>query len=75
MCVSLQNTMEPFVLCYTLTTNDVLQVPPVVLVIIDGPSSFQDFLSLLKCTYYPFEIWFNVNELYVYKSQNKCAHH
>ena len=39
------NIMEPFFLCYTLTTNQVFLVPPLVLVIIDEPSSLQDFLS------------------------------
>ena len=45
VCVS-QNTMEPFFLCYALTTNEVLLVPSVVLVIIYRPSSLQDFLSI-----------------------------
>ena len=67
--------MEPFFLCYTLITNEVLLVPPVVLVIMDGQSSLQDFLSILKCIYNPFEIVFEVHNLYVCKSQNKCAPH
>ena len=34
-----QNTMQPIFLCYTLTPNEVLLVPPVVLVIIYETSS------------------------------------
>ena len=52
-----QNTMKPLFLCYTLINNEVLLVPPVVLVTIDKPFNFQDFVSFLTCIYTPLK-WF-----------------
>ena len=74
-CVSVTKYFGTPFLCYTLTTSEVFQVPPEVLVIINEPSSFQDFLSLLKCIYNPLKILSKITKLYVCKSQNKCAYH
>ena len=43
-----QNNMNPLFLYFELINNALLIVPPAVLVIIDGPSNFQDFLKLKK---------------------------
>ena len=43
-----QNTMKPFFLNFPWINNVFLLVPPVVLVIIEDISNFQDFLSFIK---------------------------
>ena len=74
-CVYVTKYFGTFFLCYTWTTNEVKLVPPEVLVNIYKPSSFQDFLSLLKFIYRPFKIVSKAIKLYVCKSQSKCAYH
>ena len=66
---------ETFSLFYTLINNDVLLVPPVLLVFGDEPSSCPEFLSFLKCIYSSFKMRSKETKLYVYKSQNKRAFH
>ena len=53
-----------------------LLVQPVVLVIINEPSSFKEIRNIFfKCIYNHFEMVFKVPKLYACKWQNKCAHH
>ena len=51
----LQHNMKPFVLNLPWINNEFLLVPPTIRVIIEGTSSFQDFLSLLKFIYTAFK--------------------
>ena len=60
---------------YILVSNKFLLVPLVVLVIIDKPSSFQNFLRFSKCIYNPFKMAYKVSKLYVCNPQNKFAYH
>ena len=50
-----QNIMKPLFLYFQTMNNVFLLVPPAVLVIIDDPSNFQDFISFLKYIYTPFK--------------------
>ena len=55
--------------------NLFLLVPPAVLVIMDDPSNFQDFLSFSMCIYTLFKRVSKVSELDLCKSQKKCGYH
>ena len=52
-----------------------LLVPPAVIVNIEDTSNFHEFLSILKFIYTPFKRVSKVTDLYVDKSQNRCACH
>ena len=67
-------SMKPFFLYFQVRNNLFLLVLPAVLVIMDDPSNFQDFLSFLKCIYIVFKRVSKVSELDVFKLQNKCVY-
>ena len=48
-----KKTMEPFFLCFKLINNEVVWVPPAVLLNIASPYNFQDVCSFLKCILAP----------------------
>ena len=62
-----QNNMKPLFLYFQWINNVFFLVPPAVLVMIDDPSNFQDFISFLKCIYTTFKWVYKVTKLDVGK--------
>ena len=67
--------MKPFYLYFQFINNVFLLVPEAVLVIMDNPLHFLDFLSFSKYIYSPFKIMSKGTDWDVCNSKNKFAYH